>query len=291
MTDAATEINRLSAEQRTRFRRDGVLFPLPAFAAEEAADWLHRLEGIEERMAGRLPPAMNAKPHLLLPWLWDLVHDRRLLDTIEDLLGPDLLCWGSSFIIKQPNDGRYVSWHQDATYWGLSAPEALTAWIALTPSRCENGCLRVLPGTHQAQLPHRNTRDPRNLLGRREEVVTATDTSQAVDIVLAPGEMSVHDVLVIHGSALNCSARRRVGFAARFIPGHVRPATGASMTATLVRGRDYGHYRPERRPEGELHPTAMARHSAVLRDAMRTIFAGGERPSRIPKSNPAALPK
>lgn len=268
------------SDRRHRFYCDGFLSPVAAFGSEEAADWLRRLEMVEARMAGRLPPAFNAKPHLLLPWLWDIVQDRRILDPVEELLGPDILCYGTSFIIKRPGDERFVSWHQDATYWGLSSPEAVTAWIALTPSDPESGCVRVVPGTHRQQLDHADTRDPRNLLGRREKVLFDVDPAMAVDMFLEPGQVSLHHVLVIHGSEVNSSRDRRVGFAVRFIPSHLRPRDGLRVSATLARGRDLGHFEAERRPEADFHPDAVALHARIFRQSMGVIFAGAERPAR-----------
>jgi hypothetical protein len=273
-------VTRLAPGDVERYRRDGVVFPVRLFEPAAAADWLGRLERIEAARAGRLPPAFNAKPHLLIPFLWDIVHDARALDAVEDLLGPDILCYGSSFIIKNPGDGRYVAWHQDATYWGLAAPLAVTVWIAFTPSTPENGCVRVVPGTHLETLPHENSRDPRNLLGRRERVLAPVEEDRAVDLVLAPGEASMHHVLILHGSNENRSAGRRVGFSVRYIPSHVSLTGESPSSATLVRGRNRSTFELEERPEGEFHPAAVARHSAVLRRGMSTIFASAERPGR-----------
>ena len=264
-----------------RFFADGIVFPVRAFGADEAGEWHERLKRIEAQRAGRLPPASNAKPHLLVPWLWEIVHDARVVDAVEALLGPDLLCWGSSLIIKEPEDGRYVAWHQDATYWGLSVPEAVTAWIAFTPSVQENGCVRVVPGTHRTQREHFDTRDAKNLLGRQESLVEDVDEATAVDVVLQPGETSLHHVLIVHGSRPNSSKLRRVGFAVRYISARNGQGGGPRNSATLVRGRDYGTFDLERAPEAEFHPAAMARHATVLRRSMATIFGSpAERPKR-----------
>jgi hypothetical protein len=264
-----------------QYARDGILFPVGALGREEAAEAVAKLERLEAQRAGRLPPASNAKPHLLIPWLWDIVHDPRIVDPVEDLLGPDILCFATSFIIKNAGDLRYVAWHQDATYWGLSSPKAVTAWVALTPSTSENGCVRYLPGSHHVPLAHDNTRDPKNLLGRRERLVGDVDETQAISAVLAPGEMSLHDVLIVHGSEPNRSTSRRVGFSIRYIPSRLQSVGSDRNCATLVRGRDFGTFDLEQRPEGEFHPAAVARHSTVLRRTMSTIFATGERPSGI----------
>jgi phytanoyl-CoA dioxygenase PhyH len=279
-------LKRLDRQQVETFGHDGVLFPVRALPPEEAAEALARLERIEAARAGRLPPASNAKPHLLIPWLWDIVNDARILDPVEDLLGPDILCFATSFIIKNADSERYVAWHQDATYWGLSAPTAVTAWVALSPSTPENGCVRFVPGSHRAPLAHDNTGDPKNILGRRERLVGEIDDTKAVSAILGPGEMSLHDVLIVHGSDPNRSRARRVGFSIRYIPADLRSVGRDRNSATLVRGRDFGHFELEERPEGEFHPAAVARHSGVLRRTMSSIFASGERPSRTQSGEP-----
>ena len=268
---------RLSQDQIDRFSREGYLFPLKALETQEAADGLARLEALEAARAGRLPPLFNAKPHLLAPWLWDIVHDPRIVDCVEDLLGPDLLCLGTSFISKRPMDERYVAWHQDVTYWGLASPEAVTAWVALTPSAPENGCVRAIPGTHLQTLAHTDSGDAANLLGRGEKMVDEVEESGAVDFLLAPGEMSIHHCLVAHGSAANASNMRRVGFAIRYVPNRVAQKPGAHNTATLVRGRDFGNFELEQAPEGEFHPEAVRRHAAIFRRGMKVIFDGARR--------------
>jgi non-haem Fe2+, alpha-ketoglutarate-dependent halogenase len=263
---------RLSAAEVERFTSDGVLFPIRAYAADQTAMRLAWLEEIEASRAGRLPPAFNAKPHLLVPWLWDMVHDPAIVDPVEDLLGPDLLCWGTSFISKQGMDAHYVTWHQDATHWSLTAPRAVTAWVAFTPATRANGCMRMIRGSNRRQLPHRDNGDHLNMLGRREEVIGSIDDARAVDVVLAPGEMSLHDPLIIHSSEANTSASRRTGFAVRYIPSDVAQRNGQRNSATLVRGRDYGNFELERPPEGLFHPEAMRRHRLVLRRGIAVIF-------------------
>lgn len=257
---------------KARFERDGLVFPISVLDAEEVAGLLHRYEAMVAARGGRLPAALNAKPHLLVPWLWDLVHDPRVVDAVEALLGPDILCWATSFIAKRSGDGRYVTWHQDATHWNLSSPEAVTAWVALTPSDRSNGCVRAVPGTHHRQLAHDHPDDRNNMLGRREQVVADIDERTAIDIVLRPGEMSLHHPLIIHGSEPNLSNGPRVGFAIRYIPAAIRQTDGLENSATLVRGRDHGTFVLEQQPEGEFHPEALKRHRMVLRRAMGVIF-------------------
>jgi hypothetical protein len=269
----------LTAAQVVRYRDTGALHPLRVLPASDAAECLRQLEAEEARRAGRLPPALNAKAHLLLPWLWDLVHLPAIVDVADDLLGPDLLCWGTSFISKSGCDDRHVTWHQDATHWHLTAPRAVTAWVALTPSTRANGCVRVLPGTHRDVVAHRDSGDRLNMLGMREQVAAAVDAAAAEDMALEPGEMSVHHPLVIHGSEPNRSGGRRTGFAIRYIAGDVGQEGGLRNFATLVRGRDHGRFELEQPPEAPFHPDALRHHAEVVRHGMRVIFGIGRPPA------------
>jgi hypothetical protein len=263
----------LSPRTVAAYERDGIVFPLPAIGAEGAAAALRHLEILEARDGGRLSPSTNTKPHLLVPWLNALIRDISILDAVESLIGPDILCWGSGFFSKAPGDGSFISWHQDSTYWGLSGPEIVTAWVALTPSTPQSGCMQVIPGTHtREQVAHRDTFAAGNLLSRGQEIAVEVDLDDAVDVVLQPGEMSLHHVRIFHGSNPNRGALRRTGLAIRYIPTRLAQTGGARTTASLVRGIDrFGHFEAEPVPADEFdaeavrfHAHALARANAVL---------------------------
>lgn len=269
----------LTQAQAEAYHRMGYHFPVRAFAPEAAAAALAALRSTEARLGAPLdvPLAgrMNQKPHLLLPWADRLVRDAGVLDAVEAVIGPDILCWGSQFFMKGPGDPAFVSWHQDATYWGLSSPDVVTAWIALTPSVPESGCMRVVPRSHLSQVPHTDTFRADNLLSRGQEVAAKVAPGSAVDIVLQPGEMSLHHVLIVHGSEPNRAAWPRVGFAVRYVPPHVRQMSGDRDSALLVRGTDrHHHFEHETPPEAELHPDALARHAAILDRQLAILYRG-----------------
>jgi len=209
--------------------------------------------------------AVRHKPHLLFTWLNDLIRHPRILDAVEDIIGPDILCWGTSFFIKEKRDASYVSWHQDSTYWGLEPPDIITAWVAFTDSTAANGAMRVIPASHKLdQVPHRDTFAAGNLLSRGQEIMVDVDESQAAMLDLAAGEMSLHHVRLIHGSDPNPSDDRRIGFAIRYVPTYVRQVAGSHDSATLVRGIDtHHHFEHERRPQADMSPDALAYHAAV----------------------------
>ena len=266
----------LSDEQIAEFGRTGILFPLPGVGAAEAAGLLRQLEALEKRDGGKLSKKSNHKPHLLLRRFADLVRDPRILDPVEDVIGPNIFCWSAGFFTKNPNDRARVTWHQDSTYWGLSSPDVVTAWVAFTPSTVETGCMRVIPGTHLVdQLPHRETYAADNLLSRGQEVEVAVDERQAVDVVLAPGQISIHHVRLIHGSEPNVGAHRRIGFAVRYVPTHVRQLNGQRDYASLVRGRDeFGHFLREPEPAADFDPAVVALHAEAYDAQMKILYAG-----------------
>jgi len=265
----------LSSEALARYHRDGFYFPIPVLTSAEARTLRGRVEAVEAAHGGRLAGELRQKPHLLLTWLADLVRHPRILDAVEDVLGPDLLVWSTSFFTKEARDPAFVSWHQDATYWGLSGPDVLTAWVAFTDATVENGAMRMVPGSHGEQLAHRDTFAPHNLLSRGQEIAVEVDDARGVDIELRAGEMSLHHVRMVHGSPANRSDDRRIGFAIRYIPTHVRQIAGGEDGAMLVRGvDDYHHFVPERAPASDLSPEARAHHAESVARSGRILYRG-----------------
>jgi non-haem Fe2+, alpha-ketoglutarate-dependent halogenase len=265
----------LSSEALAGYHRDGFSFPIPVLTSAEALALRRRVEAVEAAHGGRLAGELRQKPHLLLTWLADLVRHPRILDAVEDVLGPNLLVWSTSFFTKEARDPAFVSWHQDATYWGLSEPDVLTAWVAFTDATVENGAMRMVPGSHGEQLAHRDTFAPHNLLSRGQEIAVEVDDARGVDVVLRAGEMSLHHVRMVHGSPANRSDDRRIGFAIRYIPTYVRQIAGGEDGAMLVRGvDDYHHFVPERAPASDLSPEARAHHAESVARSGRILYRG-----------------
>lgn len=268
----------LSPVQVEAYHRDGYVFPLRALSTEDALVYRGKLEAAESRQGPLKGPVRN-KPHLLFTWCAELIRHPTILDAVADVLGPDLLVWSSSFFIKDGHSAGYVSWHQDATYWGLSHPDVLTAWVALSVSHRPNGCMRVIPGSHLVdQIPHRDTFAEHNLLSRGQEIAVEVDEAKAVDIVLQPGEFSLHHVRIVHGSEPNRADYRRIGYAIRYLPTYVRQTAGPRDTATLVRGTDrYGHFEHEPAPASDLDPAAVEYHRRVTEQALGILYRGTDR--------------
>src|SRR5438477_5391589 len=266
---------RLTEAQVAQYREAGYLAPIRIMAEAEALGLRAALEAVETRTGGPLRGDLRHKSYLLFPFLADLVRHPVLLDAVEDLLGPDILCWSSSFFIKEAANPSFVSWHQDSTYWGLSSPEVATAWVALTPSDAENGAMAAIPGSHKLdQVPHRDTFHRHNLLTRGQEVMVEVDESQAVMLNLRPGEMSLHHVRLVHGSAPNPSSDRRIGFAIRYIPTSIRRLEGED-SATLVRGEDRFHYfEHEPSPRIDMDPALLELHRQIAARNAKILYRG-----------------
>src|SRR5262249_59146986 len=190
----------LSAAALAQSARDGYIFPVPVLSTDEARQYRLRLERVEEDLGGPLRGYYRTKPHLLCTWLADLVRHPAILDAVEDVLGPDVLCWNTSFFTKAARSRGFVSWDQDAIYWGLSEADVVTAWVAFTESTPANGNMRVIPGSHRTQAPHVDTFHPDNLLSRGQEISVDVDESQAADIGLRARERYRDAGWTVHGS-------------------------------------------------------------------------------------------
>jgi len=271
----------LSEAAAQQYRDLGYYAPVSIMHRSEAGALRRRLEAFEASSDG-MQGAVRHKPHLLFTWLNELIRHPRILDAVEDIIGPDILCWGTSFFIKEARNPGYVSWHQDSTYWGLEPPDIITAWVAFTDSTAANGAMRVIPASHKLdQVLHRDTFAAANLLSRGQEIMVDVDERQAAMLELAAGEMSLHHVRLIHGSDPNPSDDRRIGFAIRYIPTYVRQVAGSHDSAMLVRGEDrYRHFEHEQRPDADMSPAAVAYHAAITGAHAQILMRGTGREMR-----------
>jgi len=278
----------LTQGQIDQFWREGCVYPVRVMPEADAIELRRRLEAYEAETGAPLKGALRHKAHLLFTWLAELVRNDRIVDAVEDLYGPDLFCWTTNFFIKEANNPAFVSWHQDSTYWGLDRPDVVTAWVALTPSNKTNGAMDYIPGSHtKDQIPHRDTFAKNNLLTRGQEVAVEVDESQARTVDLRPGEISLHHVRLVHGSAPNPTDDRRIGFAIRYIPTRVKQVAGED-SATLVRGVDkYQHFEHEPRPARDMDPEFLELHRRIADRNAQILYRGTQVKSY---DDPKALP-
>jgi ectoine hydroxylase-related dioxygenase (phytanoyl-CoA dioxygenase family) len=259
---------RLTDAQVKSFRDDGALFPVAVLPAEAARAAREKLDALlhSKDTAALARDVLGYKTNLVLRWVDDIAHTPALLDIVEDLIGPDILLWSCTFAIKQPKSGGHFSWHQDATYWGLSPPVALTCWLAFGEVGPDNGGVRFLLGSHKLGiLSHRNTFAADNFLSRGQTIAELPKACVESVARLHPGEISIHDALAAHSSGPNESAEPRIGCLLTFIPTFVRHER-VRESAMLMRGFDrFGYHDDERRPSGDLLPTELDARAIAMR--------------------------
>ena len=268
----------LSEHALTRYHREGFHFPVPVLSAAQARSYRDRLEAHERATGGPISGNMRHKVHLLFTWADELVRHPMVLDAVEDVIGPDILCWSTSFFIKEARSPSFVSWHQDSTYWGLSTSDVITAWIALSDVPPASGPMKFWAGSHlRNQLEHRDTFDADNLLSRGQEIAVEVLDGEGVEVPLSAGEMSLHHVLLAHASGPNLSDDRRIGLAIRYIPPHVRQLK-VRDSAMLVRGRDtHGNFDPETPPRADFDAAARAAHADAVERSVKALYQGTDR--------------
>jgi len=204
----------------------------------ECFDQLEAVEGKENCAIGLIDK------HFDQSFIWEIATHPKILECTREVLGPDILLLGTHFFCKYGPQEKFVAWHQDATYWGLEPPQAVTAWYAIDDSDQENGCMRVIPGSHREGLrAHGKSKREGNLLSINQELTASPDEEQAaVDLILKAGEISLHDGTLIHGSLPNRSTRRRCGLTIRYVAPAVRPtqknSLGQDWQTVLVSGQD-----------------------------------------------------
>ena len=270
-------MTQLTADQIERYRRDGFVAPLPAFSTAEARGLRARLEdaeaaGASAEAAGK-ERAVRARLHVTHAWAWDLVHDPRIVEPVASVLGPNLLLWSLDWFVKPPGGPAYISYHQDATYWGLEPHRVASAWVALSDAGPSTGPMRFLPGSHRGPVwEQHDTYAADNLLSRGQVVKVPVEEARTVLAPLALGEMSIHHVRVIHGSEPNRGGDRRIGMVLRYCATDVRQTKVTGDHAVLVRGKDeHRHFLPVPRPSedaGAAERALARRYDRVRRKAL-----------------------
>ena len=254
---------KLTADQIASYRCDGYIAPVPVLNETEVAEYRRGLEDFERRDGAALDFPERSKSHLLFDWADAIVHHPNVLDAVEDLLGPDLLCYHLTMHIKEPDTDAIIVWHQDDDYFHLAPAEHVTAWVALSDATAAAGCMRMDPGAHtEGLIPHIEDPQPNHLI-RRGKGIFNRFADDAGELVPVPaGSMSLHHTHTPHCSGPNRGQDRRIGVGISYIPAHVKPMTDPVNSALLVRGEDrHGHYHAEARLTASESPAAHAAHA------------------------------
>ena len=262
------------------YERDGFVFPLDIIGEDETRAIRADLEAAEAECADQSEKLaiVRSYPARLLPSFDALIRHPRLIDAAARILGPDLMVWGSGLFIKEANTPNYVSWHQDLNYWGLDDIDKVTAWVALSPATVDSGCMRFIPGSQKQNLAaHVDTFAENNLLSRGQELAVDVDESKAVDIVLRPGQTSLHHGHLFHASGPNRTDDRRIGVAIRYIKPSMQQESGDRSLTAHVSGEDnFNHFTVAPPPTDRLRESDLALCRQDMEIKRRVLYAGAE---------------
>ena len=269
----------LNEDAITQLNRDGYYFPVKILDEEQAEACRARLEKFETAQGKPIEGAQRNKCHLLFKWIDDLMRDSKILDAVEDLIGPDILCWNTLIWTKEARSESFVSWHQDLRYWGLDTNDLVTAWLALSPATLESGCMHVLPGSHKGELlPHKDEYREDNLLTRGQEISVEVDEAKTVAMPLQTGEISLHNGRLAHASSPNRTDDRRIGLSMHYMPTSTKQVIGEWDSAALVRGEGrFGNFTTTPRPAGDMDPAAVQFHEKAANAVREVLFKDAEK--------------
>jgi non-haem Fe2+, alpha-ketoglutarate-dependent halogenase len=243
----------LHGDQLVHYNTYGFVKGIRVFSPDEIADIRAYFDELLERVieAGGDSYSISSA-HLKYGRVWDILCEPRIVDCVSDLLGENVIGWGSHFFCKMPGDGKSVAWHQDASYWPLSPSKSATVWLAIDDADVENACMRFVAGSHHhgAMTFRPSNPDEHNVLNQTIEDVE--QYGHFVDNELNAGEISIHSDLLLHGSDANQSERRRCGLTLRYAAADVRAHLDWNQKGVWVRGEDpSGHWTNRPRPAGD----------------------------------------
>jgi non-heme Fe2+,alpha-ketoglutarate-dependent halogenase len=271
--------NVLSPVQIEAYDRDGFVAPVRAISEWCALYYRQRLEAFEAVYPdARLK--LDQKAHMICPWVDEMIREPGILDATEDLIGPDILCWGTSLRAKRPDGKTFAGWHQDTAYADVK-PIVVIVALALSPARSENGCIRGVPGSHRGPLlPHKEAFSTNSLLSREQYIDAAFDETHAVDFELDPGEIALFNNAIIHSSKPNFGNDRRILFLLEMVPTRAYQHAPRE-SAVLVRGQDaYGNFDVDPQPRTEMGATELAAWQRAVEIQASVLFRGAQRPPR-----------
>ena len=243
----------LSSNQLQQYEDEGFVSPIDIFSKNKAKEIRDEIETIEQRLPGELENAGRYNAHLISPLLDEVTHNSKILDAVQSLIGKDILVCGTTLFIKNPKEKGFVSYHQDAKYIGLEPYNWVTAWVAITDSNEQNGCMRMWSGSHKDNLKDHDQKFNKGNLLTRGQTVNDVPEHETKALILSAGQMSLHHPKTVHGSGLNKSDDRRIGFVIQsYIGSNVKQVIGKN-SVQLARGEDkYNFHEKIGRPKSLL---------------------------------------
>jgi hypothetical protein len=265
----------LSSNQLKQFEDKGFVSPIDIFSKDKAKEIRNEIELIENERPGELEKSGRYNAHLISPLLDEVTHNSDMLDAVQSLIGENILVCGTTLFIKNPNEKGFVSYHQDAKYIGLEPHNWVTAWVAITDSNEHNGCMRMWPGSHKDNLKEHDQNFNEGNLLTRGQTVNNVPKEETTPLILKAGQMSLHHPTVVHGSDLNHSNDRRIGFVIQsYIGTNVKQVLGKN-SVQLARGEDkYNYHEKIERPNSLMNEVDL-KLKKKENDNLQEIFYKG----------------
>ena len=232
----------LNSNQLKQYNDLGYISPINILSKRQALEARNEIELIEKKLPNEIDKSGRYNVHLISPKLDSIVHDSKILDAVESIIGKNILVCSTTLFIKNPNEKGFVSYHQDAKYIGLEPHNWVTAWVAITDSSEENGCMRMWPGSHKDNMKDHDQKFNEGNLLTRGQTVNNVPEKETIPLILKAGQISLHHPKVVHGSGLNKSDDRRIGFVIQsYIGTNVKQILGKN-SVQLARGIDKFKY-------------------------------------------------
>ena len=266
---------KLSSNQLQEYNDNGYVAPIEILTKDQAFIIRKEIESIEAKWPDELKGAGRNYVHMISPILDEICHNSIMLDAVESIIGKNILICGTTLFIKNPNEKGFVSFHQDATYIGLEPYNWVTAWLAITDANEENGCMRMWSGSHKDKIRHHEQKyDEGNLL-TRGQTVENVPLDETKPLVLKAGQMSLHHPKIVHGSGLNKSNDRRIGFVVQsYIGSNVNQVLG-KMYVQQARGDDtFKYHQHTRRPKSLMNSRDIEIRKKANDDLQRIFYPG-----------------
>ena len=268
---------KLSADQINQYNEKGYVAPIEALNKDEANEIKKEIEFIEKKWPNELDGLGRNYVHLISPIFDRVAHNSKVLDAVESIIGKDILVCGTTLFIKNPDEKGFVSFHQDAKYIGLEPNNWVTAWIAVTDANEENGCMRMWPGTHKEDLKNHIEKfdyDKGNLL-TRGQTVENVPLEKTDPVILKAGQLSLHHPKIVHGSGINKSKERRIGFANQsYIGTNVDQVLG-KIYVQQARGKDlFNYHKHVERPKDLMEENGISIRKKAMEDLSKIFYKG-----------------
>ena len=268
---------KLTSQQCKQYKDKGFIAPLDALTKDEAEEVKSEIEFIEKKWPNKLEGLGRNYVHLISPIFDKVVHNSKILDAVESIIGKNILACGTTLFIKDPDETGFVSFHQDAKYIGLEPHNWVTAWIAVTDSNKENGCMKMWSGTHKTDLKNHTEKfdyNKGNLL-TRGQTVENVPLEKTDPVILKAGQLSLHHPKIVHGSGINKSKERRIGFAIQsYIGTNVDQVLG-KIYVQQARGKDlFNYHKHVERPKDLMEENGISIRKKAMEDLSKIFYKG-----------------